>query len=407
MRKDDINSLFHDFREYFSLADYASIDVWLYPGITLLALLLLTIVNVQLLNRSPLQKTVFHIHKSAILASVIGATIWVGTICFLWLNDFYKSNHLEASHLTSLILSLSLGIFHLLRLRAFFAPNKLKEIISLPFTETQYMIYRIRAIHWFKRLQRFFLLVPIGYLMLLGLLNSGTNLISFVIDNSSSMKNVSFDMGKDAIAKTLRSLGSNNHILITWFTQDSSSKESFDSITKSTNTSGLRGETHFYSTPEEAINVLNSIQIVADSPISEAVWQNYLTAKQRSGTDYEQKALIVITDGADNIAQSIATSSFFCAIPEFNEIYPSECINIIDIQGSFDAGLHNQPGLSFLKKSASCSYPIYNGSSLEEYTSNLDFVLSDYQKNWNLITWTIILVLLSLFLSLLIQTKRH
>jgi hypothetical protein len=243
----------------------------------------------------------------------------------------------------------------------------------------------------------------IGFLFLLFSLDSGKNLISIVFGNSGSMER---NNSIEALSETFDNLGNNNEIVLTTLEglgeNSSGGKSTIDEILVVKNYVQLQaGNVIHFTDPITAKSGLNQItNQVWGSPICESIWKTYLYAK---GTlvneNYKNRLLIVITDGDDNVGNSIQYSKFFFDDEEFANYYSQDKTFIIDYS---DDAIN-----PFLQKFQDAGCETYNVTNTkQEYLDALDTALNSFKSNWYLIIWTIIFTIVLAVIALLIEPKK-
>ncbi len=394
--------------EYIKIADFSSFEFWIYPIVTILAIWLLTIIALKIIPKGKDKlKTVFRIHKFWIINSLIIATIIIGLLCFWWATNYFRENPIQLSLLISLFISLIIPIIIFSILRKFFTNNDIKEITQQPKTPSQQEKIITETKKSYRKIRFFYLLLLIGFLFLLFSLNTGKNLISIVFDNSASMQNANnIEDAKDALLKTFDKLGKNNEIILTTLEglgkNSTGGKNTINEILEVKDYSQLQaGNVIHYTDPISAKNGLNHItNQVWGSPIYESIWKTYLFAKNNlENESYKNKALIIITDGEDNIKDSIPSSSkFFFDDEGFASYYSPEKTFIIEYSG----GATNP----FLQKFQDEHCEIFPATTKEDYLMAIETALYSFSKDWNLIFWTITITVILSIIAFLIEPKK-
>jgi len=136
------------------------------------------------------------------------------------------------------------------------------------------------------------------------------------------------------------------------------------------------------------------------SPICESIWKTYLFIKEtKTNQLYKNKLLIVITDGKDNIDESLKSSKFFFDDKGFIDLFPPENVFVIDY--SIDTSS------TFIQRCQNAGCDIYPASNNKQaYLDALDNALQSFKNNWYLIYWTILVYFLFTIVGLLIQPKK-
>ncbi len=395
--------LFNNFGKYIKTAEYSSIEFWLFPIVTILVIWLITIIGLKIFSKRKKLKSIFIIHKAWICSSLIVATIIIGLICYWWSINFFSEKPLQLSLLISLFISLIISIISFLSLRRYFTIDNIKEIVQQPKTQNQLeeTITYTKKTYRKKKLCYFILLV--GFLMLFFVLNKGQNLISIVFDNSGSMESKN---ATEALSETFDNLDKNNEIMLTTLEglneNSVGGKSSLNEILAIKKYSNLQaGNVVFFPDPASAKAGLNQISNQCwGSPICESIWKSFLFIKETKANDnYKNKLLIIITDGVDNVSNTILNNKFFFDNQDFVEYFPQDKVFIIDYSG----GAMN-PFLQKFQDEGCNSYNVTNDK--QDYINALDTALKPFKNNWYLIYWTIIITGLMTLIALFIQPKK-
>jgi len=399
-----MEELFKAFGKYFKEAEFNSFEFWIYPIGTILLIWLLTTIGLKIIPKGKSKlKTVFRIHSFWVCSALIVATIIISLICYWWATNYFSKNPLQLSLLISLFLSLLIPIIALLNLRSFYTTDDLKEVVDQPKTPMQAETIITFAKKAYRKKKLCFILLLTGFLFLLFSLNIGKNLISIVFDNSGSMESKN---AIEALSETFDNLGNNNEILLTTLEGlgefSSGGKNTINEIFAIKNYSQLQaGNVIYYADPISAKDGLNQItNQVWGSPICESIWKSYLYAKSTlANNSYKNKVLIVITDGDDNVGNSIPSSKFFFDDEEFAGYYSPDKTFIID----YSDGAINP----FLQKfqDAGCETFIVTNTK-QDYLDALDTTLNSFKNNWYLVIWVIIITSILTLIALLIEPKK-
>jgi len=246
-------------------------------------------------------------------------------------------------------------------------------------------------------------MLSLGFLFLLFSLNTGKNLISIVFDNSGSMES---NNSIEALSETFDNLGKNNEIILTTLEGlgegSSGGKNTINEILAVKNYSQLQaGNVIHYTDPISAKGGLNQITNQCwGSPICESIWKSYLYVKSTLiNNSYKNKVLIVVTDGDDNVGNSIQSSKFFFDNEEFANYYTPDKTFVID----YSDGATNP----FLQKiqDAGCETFIVTNTK-QDYLFALDSTLNSFKNNWYLVFWVIIITSILTIIALFIEPKK-
>lgn len=398
-----MEALFKSFGNYIRITDFGSFNFWIYPIATFLLIWFLAIVGLKIFTKRKKLKTVFLIHKAWIISSLIISAVIIGLICYWWSINYFSDNPLQLSLLISLFISLFIPIIRLLTLRNYYTNEDLREITQQPKTPNQFEETITFSKKAFSKNKLFYILPLVGFLLLLFALNKGQNLISIVFDNSGSMERKN---AIEALSETFDNLGKNNEIILTTLEglgeNSSGAKNSLDEILTITNYSRLQGgNVVSFPYPISAKNGLNQITNQCwGSPICEAIWKSFLFIKDTKVNQvFKSKLLVIITDGDDNVGNSIASSKFFFDNGTFEQYFPIEKVFIID----YSNGVMN-PFLQKFQDSGCESYNVENNK--QSYINALHSALNAFENNWFLIYWTIIITAIMVIIALLIEPKK-
>ena len=399
-----MNEFFKSFTTYCKEAQFDSVSFWSIPIGTIVFIWIATTIGLKIFSKRKKLKTVFVVNRAWIISSLFAAFLIITSICVCWSKNLFAQHPLQLSLLISLTISMLIPIFALLRLRNYFTREDIKELTYQPKTKSQLDAAILLAKKAFRANKYYYIIPVFGFLFLFFYFYKGTNLISLVYDNSGSMTQTS---AIDALSETFDNLDENNEITLTTldgFTSpgDAPGKPSIKDLMSVSKYSALKGgNVVSFNNPKEAKNGLaQASNPCFGSPISEAIWKTFLFVKETKVNDsYKNKLLIVITDGADNIDESLKTGKFFFDDEGFAEYFPSENVFIIDYS--------NGTSTAFMQRctSAGCdTYPADN--SKQAYLDALDNALQSFKNNWFVIYWTAIIFSLFTIIALLIQPQK-
>ena len=422
---ESIVNFFISFGLYCKEAHYGKFIFWFIPIVTLFLIWLFALGKLKLFNKKEKLKSVFLIHKAFIISSLIVAMILVAIICYCRSKNIFAEEKLELAFLISLIIAFIVPIVSFLVLREYWEKNKVNEITNQSISAYQAHNQIPFLNKSFNKNKIYYLLPFIGFLFLLFSLNSGINLISIVFDNSGSMD---FSNSYTALNKTFSKLDNNNQIIITTLNgldeHWDGKKETMNDIMDTKSSSKLKAGRNFsHPTPLDAKNnlmqVLQSNDIVYGSPICEAIWKMWLfTKEEKANTNYQNKLLILITDGDDNCIKDVnnisqiqpangedgkttawGSSKFFYDNDEFVEYFTPENTYIIDYSPGGSSVLINK-----FENEGATVYPAI--TSVDDYLDALSEVLHSFQNDKYLIAWTIAICLIFTIIGLLIFPKK-
>jgi hypothetical protein len=399
-----MGDFFANFIMYVRKTEFDSLQFWVYPLGTIFSIWLLTVIGLKVFNKRKYLKTVFLIHKAWIIASIVVATIIIGITSYWWSINYFSDNPIQFTLLLSLFIALLVPIISFISLRNYFSKDDLKEIINQPKTQNQLDSSVTLTKQYFKKIKFNYFLLPIGFLLLLLALNKGQNLITIVFDNSGSMQSTN-SIG--ALSDTFDNLEINNEIVLTSLEGlgegSVGMKNSINEIIGITDYSKLQGgNVVSYSDPISAKSGLNNIStaVAYGSPICEAIWKSFLFIKStKSNTLYKNKVLIIITDGADNVENTIPTNKFFFDNNEFNDYFPSDKVFIIDYSESSDN--------PFLEKFTTAGANVISvENQKEQYLDALNNALGSFTNNWYLVIWMAVITAIMTIIALFIEPKK-
>jgi len=399
-----MEELFKAFGKYIKVAEFNSFEFWIYPIGTILIIWFLTTIGLKIFPKGKSKlKTVFRIHKFWIVNSLFIATVIIGLLCFWWSSNYFAENPIQLSLLISLFLALFIPIIIFFALRSFFTNEDIKEIAQQPKTPIQQEETITTTKKSYRKIKFFYFILLLGFLFLLFSLNTGKNLISIVFDNSGSMESKN---SIEALSETFDNLGKNNEIVLTTLEglgeNSTGGKITINEIIAVKTYSQLQaGNVVYFTDPISAKSGLNQItNQVWGSPICESIWKSYLYVNSNLiNNSYKNKVLIVITDGDDNVGNSIPSNKFFYDVEEFANYYTPDKTFIID----YSEGATNP----FLQKfqDAGCETFIVTNTK-QDYLDALDATLNSFKNNWYLVIWVIIITSILTIIALFIEPKK-
>jgi hypothetical protein len=401
-----MDKFFKSFGSYYKDAQFDDFSFWAFPICTLIFIWLLTTLGVKIFSKRKKLKTVFVINRAWIISSLIAAGILIGLICFWWSRNFFAQHPYQLALLISLTIAMLIPVISLFNLRSYYTPEGIKEITDQPKTAHQLNSVIVLAKKAFTANKFYFFIPLLGFLLLFLYFYKGTNLITLVYDNSASMQGTN---AIDALSETFSNLEPNNEIILTtlegYLESDYNNqvdKKTIKDIQLVSKYSTLKGgNVVAFSNPTDARNGLSQISNDCNgSPICEALWKTFLFIQEtKPNQTFDKKLLIVITDGADNIDNSLALGKFLFDDEKFSEFYPSENTFVIDYS--------NGTSTAFLQRCTSAGCEVYPAeNSKQAYLDALDNALQSFKNNWFLIFWTAIIFALFTIIALLIQPKK-
>jgi len=402
-----MNNFFNSFGTYYKEAQLGTFSFWAFPVGTIILIWILAVLIPKFFTQRQKLKTIFIINRAWIAGPLIVATLIIGLICFWWTKNYFAEHAYQFSLLLSLFIAMLIPIIALIKLRNYYSQEGIKEITDQPKTPSQLDSTISFLKKAFRRNKLFFLVPILGFTTLFFVLSKGTNLISIILDNTPS-QNISFTDAKTALTQTISKLDENNQIVITSFSDNASTKKTYDEIIKTSTYNPSVDNSTSFSSKNDAINYISSLNLTngkTGSPIQEVVWQNFLFAKQNTGSStFKNKILLVITDGVEN-SIPLAANKFFCASEEFINFYPAENTFFIDYFNMQEATDVQQNSL-FMQNATNCGYDVQKGYTKDDYSFALEQILTGFQNNWYLIYWVIAIFSIMAIIGLLINPKK-
>ncbi len=404
---ENVELLFSALEGYIIDAKFSSLDFWLYPFGSLIAVLLLTKIWLSRQDNITVYKTIMQLNLALVKAASILGILIVGIACYLWNIGFYKETNLELSHLISLITVLSLIIYGLSQIAKSHSKNGLKNLVSYPLSRYELDKFANFVLTDFKKVRLWILVPLIGFVIFFLIKQQDQNLVSIVIDTSGSMQmanvvgEIPLETGKEALSNTIKMFGDKTDVIITSF-EEGNYKQSIADITSS-NMESLSGLNDlFYGNDKDGL--LNYIQTLgledSGSPICETIWKNFLFTKQQMDErSYDNIASIIITDGEEAVSfftGGFDISNFFCSDPSYNEFFEPETVSVIDLGTGDNA---------FIQKAEECGFAVEDGTNMVSYTNALDNILRDFKNLYYFIYWLIIICVIFIIIAFIITPK--
>jgi len=406
-----MEQFFKDFEIYCKEASYSSLLFWGIPIITILGIWLLPTVGLKIFRSQKKLKTVFLVNKAWIISALIVACVIIAIICYLWTQNLFSTvyKNYRLSWLIALIISMVIPIIAFINLRKYYNRDGIKEVTDQPVTQHQFATTIPLLKNAYGRIKWFYLFPLAGFLFLLFHINQGTNLISIVYDNSTSM------IGRnaiDALSETFDKLDINNEIVLTTLNGLSAEegKTNINDIMSVTQSSKLKaGKIAFYNNPQDAMNGLQSqlSEVSPNSPISESIWKMWLSVKENKvNQNFRNKLLILITDGDDVICSTLQSGKFFFDDTQFAEYFTPDNVFVIDYSDS-STKLQFCDNNYFIQRCEDAGCNTYRAeNNKQSYLDALDEALQSFKNNWNLIFWTIFIFSIFTIIALLIPPNK-
>ncbi len=350
----------------------------------------------------------FTIEKSVFLAAYGIATVLIAGYCINWSNGFYQVDRFELADLFALSLCLLIGSMSLMSLSKNYQRSNHQNLIGQPLSRSEEEDQLLAAKGKFEQLKKYLIVPLFAFSLLWVFSNKKYQLVSFVLDTSSSMGvesdqgEIPLETGKRALRKTVLELNDFTDVIITTF-QNGDRKNNIDAIINSSESS-LKGYNSFYY-GEEKTAMINYIGTIGEdeedlsdySPVCEVVWKNFLfSQKQGEERNYETISSVLMTDGGDN--KIVELDGFFCDHPAYSDFFGTN-VNIINLN------FYSSDDLPFMAKAEECGYGIEMGYDALTFNAALDHILGDFKRNWSFIGWLVIICLVFMFGSFFINVK--
>jgi len=403
-----MEQFFNDFGKYCTEASYDSFWFWGIPMVTVLGIWLLTTIGLKIFRLRKKLKTAFLVNKAWIICSSIAAGTIVAIICYRWSQNLFAaaSKDYRLSWLIALIVTLTIPILAFCNLRRYYYRDGIKEVTDQPTTKLQFEAVVPLIRNAYENIKWFYLIPLFGFLFLLFQINKGTNLISVVYDNSTSMIG---NNAIDALSETFSSLEDNNEIILTTFNGLSEGKTNIKEIMSVKQSSKLKaGNVALYGSPKNAMNSLATqlSEESPNSPIAESIWKTWLVINEnKANQTYKNKLMVIVTDGDDPICSTLQSGGFFFDDTKFIEYFTPENMFVIDYSGGNKLQFCDNNYFIQRFENAGCNIFAAENSK-ESYLDALDEALQAFKNNLNLIFWTIFIVALFSIIALLIPPKK-
>lgn len=387
--------------------DFSKPEFWLHLLLPLLGIWGLSMLLLRLRKSDDLGRK-FFIEKSVFLAAYGMATLLIAGYCINWSNGFYQVDSLELADLFALSFCLFIGSMSLKSLSGNYQRSNHQNLIGQPLSRSEEEDQLLIAKGKFIQLKKFLLVPLFAFSLLWFFSNKNYQLVSFVLDTSSSMGiesdqgEIPLETGKRALRKTVLEFDDFTDVIITTF-QNGDRKNSIDEIINSSESS-LKGYNSFYF-GEEKTATINYIGTIGEekkdlsdySPVCEVVWKNFLfSQKQGMERNYETIASVLMTDGGDN--KIVELDGFFCDHPAYSDFFGSN-VNIINLN------FYSPEDLPFMAKAEECGYAIEMGYDALTFNAALDHILGDFKQNWSFIAWLAIVYFVFMLSSFFINVK--
>ncbi len=330
-------------------------------------------------------------------------------ICYFWSEGYYNSNPLTFSHLLALLVAYLIIGAAMRAGASLFAKATVGRLIFQPLNEEDERNRTVLLKREFAKRKLWLVLPFVGFLALLMLNLKSQNLVTIVLDNSSSMETnnangiVPIEVGRKALFKTVENLDGYTDLIIATFAESDNYISDAGELAGKQTAQELTGNVRFFDAADNNnarsyINTLNNV-ITPSSPLTETIYKSYLFAKEYSANkSYGNSAMIIITDGGE--AKLGDFTDLFCDDANFTAVFPDpENISLINLEDDATGDFYN--------KAADCGYTMQEGSDLTAYNESLDMLMQDYKNNWSVIFWTMIIALVSSLFIYFTEPKRN
>ena len=375
-------------------------------GGSLMACYLLLLILMRLKTGQLTYLRPFFISKRTIISYSIVTFILLLIIIYKWhFTNFFSTNHIQFILLFSVFLLLVLQASSFFRFSSFFDRNKSSLIFYPGIGSRSSNETRNMAVREYNK-TKIWLILPLFSFLLLLVPENNKNLISILIDNSSSMNgngetNAPIEIGKTAITNTLSCLDSKTDIILSWFSSplERGYKSNFNEIKKERQSTNLSASNNGFIGTGGALSYLNNISIIPPTPLIETIWSNFLYSKEFSQENqYDKKVSIIITDGKESVIQDDINSFSFCETDGPESFFDN--ISIINMGG--------KPSDPFFRKASGCSiYIEENGLDEVSYENALNQFLIEFIKDWAFIMWLALLAIIPILISLMIHVQKY
>ncbi|NDP22171.1 MAG: hypothetical protein GZ091_13985 [Paludibacter sp.] len=303
------NNWFEQLKYYYSNFGVSEYTYYIPLGTLALFTLIFAIHLRQFKNKE--KKVTDNLNRSAFYASTITTVIYLTTVFVLKrFTEIIAIQQCELICLLVLLVLCLITIFLIVNGKGLFSKTKDHLIVGFPISSR----IRIEDLNnlrkQFNRRKFYWLLTLLPFLLLLIAPNT-KYLYSIVIDNSLSMEN-NLIWSVNSFSESLSYSPKEAQYILSYFPMCNNEadcirkaarlKTNLKKISIVNNPDSLGTTTYSFDNSQNVINAIGQdIQISGiGSPISEAIWQNFLTAK-KSTTDFKEKRLIILTDGAENL----------------------------------------------------------------------------------------------------------
>lgn len=411
------NNVWPTLLRYFANADLLSLKFWITPVATVIAMILLVLVMAKIFRRPPAQDTealpgdppiaftrIFNLWRAWLVAGCLTALLLVAWIAFVSRRgEAFRTNY-ELPTLLSFTLAMLCPVIALVKIRASFTRQKLKNLAGQAHTPREES-RTVTALRRAFRRSRVWLLAPLLGLAVLFIPGiSRPSLVAILLDNSGSMDEP-IAHAREILRTILPQFPNNSKFVITTFDRDAS----FNSIEEVMQVSPgqmdtLSGSVLAFENPEDAISHIDGVSTDQGSPISEGIWKTYLEVNQQNPLKFPNRLFLIITDGKDRRVRFNEQSRQFFNMDEgFATVFPDDMVHFIDVRLEKDSG---GDGESFFRAAESAGLNYNDAQDPEVYQSVLKGLLSPWTVDKDLVFITTLVFVLTALLALFISPKR-
>ncbi len=402
--KDIIESI----KQYSNTLSFSEFTDW---GIILIALLALYFTTVFLLKivlkKQKLQRPLY-IYIGLMASSSIVLFTFLLFFIYKWkFTDYYINSPLQLIHIITILVLLLIPVIIVLFFRFLFERASIRQIISFRHSRNlENMAIKESKKVFFQN--KFWLLLPFLAFMLIFFNQNDQYLVSFVIDNSSSMGKIGsedispIELGKSAIGKTIQSVNKKTLFVLNWFNEPTKNdyKTSLLNLTSCRSYNDLCASNFFFENKQNAFDHLQNLCTISSTPLYEGIWSNFLFCKNlREQYHPKQAILIIISDGNEtSIPKSELSSFMFCNEVEFDKCFDK--VSVINLAGDLSDPI--------FVNSLDCGYFIEeNGLNRENYSAAVDNTLKHLQTDYNFILILFIFLVFFTIIVFLIPPKKY
>ncbi|MGY8687881.1 MAG: hypothetical protein ACKVHP_09120, partial [Verrucomicrobiales bacterium] len=346
----------------------------------------------------------FNLWRAWLVAGCITAFLLVAWITFVSRRgEAFRTNY-ELPTLISFTMAMLCPVIALVKLRASFTRQKLKNLAGqthTPREESRTVTSLRRA---FRRAKVWLLLPLLGLAVLFIPGLSKPSLVSILLDNSGSMEEP-IAQAREILHTILPQFPNKSKFVITTFDRDASinSIEELMNVTAG-QIDSLSGSVQAFMNPADAISHIEGVSTDQGSPICEGIWKTYLDINQQDPLQFPNRLFLIITDGKDKrLSFSDQNTQFFNMDEGFATVFPDDMVHFIDVRLEGENGGAGE-GLFRAAESAGMNYN--DAQDPEVYQSVLKGLLSPWTVDKDLVFITVLVFAFSAFLALFISPKR-